>query len=152
MNARSKIEYAVVLLGLRTIFDGSTYLGVFLANGKHYYHPLLPRPSAPHPFSGLSISFSTALISCTSSGPVPRVTHTHTSSLTLVQSNVSSGTFFFSLFYFYPAFWARAFSLGMTRGGFDFLVCISASTTLALTCSRLGFSPEVISFGSWLSF
>lgn len=71
------MEYAMVLLGLRTILNGSTYLGVFLANGKYYYHPLLPRPSAPHPFSGLSISSSTALISCTSSGPVPRVTHTH---------------------------------------------------------------------------
>ena len=31
-----------------------------------------------HPFSGLPISSSsTTLISCTSSGPVPRVTHTH---------------------------------------------------------------------------
>ena len=36
--------------------------------------------------------------------------------------------------------------------GFDFLICISASTTLALTCSRLGFSPEVISFDSLLPF
>lgn len=77
MNLRSKIEYAMVLLGLRTIFDDSTYLRVFLANGKyvtitHSFHSL-----SHHPFSGLSISSSsTTLISRTSSGPVPRVTHT----------------------------------------------------------------------------